>query len=67
MAQYLAKTQFPVTDDLESTLLQGKKKGSCAVNTVQITYCKKRRHWITALTKFSEFGKIDIYNTMFNP
>ena len=67
MAQYLAKTQFPVTGGLESTLLQGKKrKGSCTVNTVQIIYCNKRRHWITASTKFGELGKVGIYDTMFH-
>ena len=66
VAQYLAKTQFPVTGGPESTLLQGKKrKGSCTVNTVQIIYCDKRRHWITASTKFSKPGKVDIYDTMF--
>jgi len=66
MAQYLAKRQFPVTGGLESTLLQGKKrKGSCTVNTVQIIHCNKRHHWITASTKFSEPGKVDIYDTMF--
>jgi len=65
MAQYLAKVQFPVTGGLESTLFQGKKKGSCTVNTVQIIYCKKRHHWVTASTKFSESGKVDIYDMMF--
>ena len=54
------------TSCLESTLLQGKKKDSCTVNTVQIIFCRKRRHWITASTKFSESGKVDIYDTMFN-
>ena len=66
MAQYLAKTRFPVTGGLKSTLLQSKKrKGSCTVNTVQIIYCDKRCHWIAASPKFSEPGKVDIYNTMF--
>ena len=66
VAQYLAKTQFPVTVGLESTLLQGKKrKGSCTVNTMQIIYCDKRRHWIAASTKFSKPGKVDIYDNMF--
>ena len=63
MAQYLEKKQFPITGGLKSTLLQGKKrKGSCTVNTVQIIYCN---HWITASTKFSEPGKVDIYDMMF--
>ena len=42
MAQYLVKVQFPVTGGLESTLLLGKRKSCCTVNTVQIIYCKKR-------------------------
>ena len=58
--------QFPVTSGLESTLLQGKKKGSYTVNTVQIFFfCKKRCHLITASTKFSESGRVDIYDIMF--
>ena len=64
MAQYLAKVQFLVTGGLESTLLQGKRKGCCTMNTMQIIHCKKRHHWITASTKFSGSGKVDIYDTM---
>ena len=67
MAQHLAKIQFPVVGGLQSTLLQQKKKrGSWTTNTVQIIFCNKRSHWITASTKFCKLGQVNIYDSMFN-
>ena len=58
MAQYLVKVQFPVTGGLESTLLLGKRKSCCTVNTVQIIYCKKRYYWITGSTKLLNLERL---------
>ena len=67
MAQHLVKIQFPVIGGLESTLLQQKnKKGTWTMNTVQIIYCNKRSHWITATTKFCKLGQVNIYDSMFS-
>ena len=67
MAQHLAKIQFPVVGGLQSTLFQQKKKkGSWTANTIQIIYCNKRSHWITASTKFCKFGQVNIYDSKFN-
>ena len=63
MAQYLAKMQFPVTAGLELHFCKEKRQlhtQYCA----NIFFCKERCHWITASTKFSVFGKVDIYDTM---
>ena len=67
MAQNLVKIQFPVVGGLQSTLLQQKnKKGTWTMNTVQIIYCNKRSHWITATTKFCKLGQVNIYDSMFS-
>jgi len=42
MAQYLAKTQFPVTGGLNQHFRKERKKGSCTVNTVQIIFFARR-------------------------
>ena len=67
MAQHLAKIKFPAVGGLQSTVLQQKKKKGCwTENTVQIIYCNKRSHWITASTKFCKFGQVNIYDSIFN-
>ena len=67
MAQHLVRIQFPVVGGLQSTLLQQKKKkGIWTMSTVQIIYCNKRSHWITATTKFCKPGQVNIYDSMFS-
>ena len=67
MAQHLVRIQFPVDGGLQSILLlQKKKKGTWTMSTVQIIYCNKRSHWITATTKFCKPGQVNIYDSMFN-
>ena len=67
MAQHLVRIQFPVVGGLQSTLLQQKKKkGTWTMSTVQIIYCNKRSHWITATIKFCKPGQVNIYDSMFN-
>jgi len=56
--------QFPVTAGLELHFCKEKRQlhtQYCA----NIFFCKERCHWITASTKFSVFGKVDIYDIMF--
>ena len=36
------------------------------MNTVQIIYCNKRSHWITATTNFCKLGQVNIYESMFS-
>ena len=70
MAQHLLKVQFPLIGGLQSTLLQQKlpntSKGSCTANTIQAIHCKKRMHWITAMTKFCDPGMVNIYDTLYS-
>ena len=63
----LHKLQFPEINGLQSTLLQDKSHVSKEPNRnkLQIIYCSKRDHWITATTIGCELGVIKVYDSLY--
>ena len=61
-AQSIIKSQCPSLGGLYSTLLQEKPyfHGCRTANTIQIVYCKKRRHWVTVSTKWCNGDKVSV-------
>ena len=66
-AQSIIKSQYPSLGGLHSTLLQEKPylRGCRTANTIQIVYCKKRRHWVTVSTKWCNGDEVAVYDSLF--
>ena len=64
MAQYLLKSQFPLIGGL--TLKQRQRVIGCTANTIQITYCSRRKHWIMVSTKGCPAGEVNVYDSIFD-
>lgn len=66
-AQSNIKSQYPSLGGLHSTLLQEKPyfRGCRTANTIQIVYCKNRRHWVTVSTKWCNGDKVAVYDSLF--
>ena len=62
--QSMIKKKFSTIGGLCSTLLLN-KSSSRDNRTVKIVHCKKRRHWITASTKWYQNNEVAVYDSVF--
>lgn len=66
LAQYLLKQQFPSISGLANTLLQEKLKVGAQKLAIQIIYCTKRNHWVTASSKWCKNCDVKVYDSVFS-
>ena len=62
------RSQFPIINGLQSTLLQDKKDHSQIGPSdikIQIIHCRERYHWVTATTIGCEVGEIKMYDLLY--